>query len=101
MSKGREDVDCQHNSRISDNSILNENFNNILVDYNNDGNKILLEPSNGQNNFINGHVNLEYDSKNQRDSEKNDPTENDKSDLSGLIKLSKENPNNPSIAYLK
>ena len=36
----------------------------------------------------------------QRNSEIRDLTENSKSDLLGLIKLRKENPNNPNIAYL-
>ena len=36
----------------------------------------------------------------QRDSEIQDLTEKGKSDLSGLIKFRKGNPNNPNIAYL-
>ena len=36
----------------------------------------------------------------QRNSEIRDLTENSKSDLLGLIKLRKGNPNNPNIAYL-
>ena len=36
----------------------------------------------------------------QRNSEIKDLIEKSKSDLSGLIKLRKENPNNPNIAYL-
>ena len=72
-----------HNFQIPRKHICQYDFNSILTNFNGQGENI---------------VNNSDDA--QRYSETKDLTEKGKSDLSGLIKLRKENPNNPNIAYL-
>ena len=49
--------------------------------------------------FLNSNLNKSLDNA-QRDRETKDLTDKSKSDLLGLIKLRKENPNNPNTVYL-
>ena len=49
--------------------------------------------------FLNSNLNKPLDNA-QRDREIKDLTDKSKSDLLGLIKLRKENPNNPNTVYL-
>ena len=90
-----------HNFQIPRKRICHDDFNSILTNFNGQGENNL-----NNNDFIDTNVNSPNNNLNktldkaQRDSEIKDLTEKGKSDLSGLIKLRKENPNNPNIAYL-
>ena len=90
-----------HNFQISRKYICHDNFYSILTNFNGQGENIV-----NNSNFIDTNVNSANNNSNnaldnaQRDSEIKDVTEKGKSDLSGLIKLRKESPNNPYITYL-
>ena len=90
-----------HNFQIPRKHICHDDFNSILTNFNGQGENNL-----NNNDFIDTNVNSPNNNLNktldnpQRDSEIKDLTEKNKSDLLGLMKFRKENPNNPNIAYL-
>ena len=90
-----------HNFRIPRNNLCHDNFNSILTNFNGEGENIVYNSDLIATNVSSPNNNLHKTlDKAKRDSEIKDLTKASKSDLSGLIKLRKENLNNPNIAYL-
>ena len=90
-----------NNFRIPRNNICHDDFNSILKNINDQRENIVTNSDFIDTNVSSHNNNLNKTLDNaQRDSKIKDLTEKSKSDLSGLLKLSKENPNNPNIAYL-
>ena len=91
-----------HNFQIPRKHICHDDFNSILTNFNGQGENIV-----NNSDFIDTNVNSPNNNLNkildnaQRDSEIKGLTKKGKSDLSGLIKLKKENPNKTQKRKLK
>ena len=89
-----------HNFWIPKKNICHDDFNSILASFNSQCVNIVDNNFKGTNiNSATNNLNKNLENT-QRDSELEDLTDKNKFDLSGLIKLRKEEPNNPYIAYL-
>ena len=90
-----------HNFQIPRKYIYHGDFNSTFTNFNGQGENIV-----NNSDFIDTNATSPKNNLNkilddaQRNSEFKDLTEKSKSDLLGLVKLRKENPNNPNIAYL-
>ena len=89
-----------HNFWIPRKNICHDDFNSILASFNSQCVNIVDNNFKGTNiNSATNNLNKNLENT-QRDSEIEDLTDKNKFDLSGLIKLRKEEPNNSYIAYL-
>ena len=90
-----------HNFEIPRKHICHDDFNSIVSNFKSQGenivnNSVLIDTNvSSPNNNLNKTLDIAH-----RHSEIKDLTEKGISDLLGLVKLRKENPNNPNIAYL-
>ena len=94
--------DClRHNFQIPRKYIYHGDFNSTLTNFNGQGENIANNSKVIDTNVTSPKNNLNKILDNlQRNIEIKDLTKKSKSNLLGLIKLSKENPNNSNIAYL-
>ena len=90
-----------HNFQIPRKHICHDDFNSILTNFNGQGENMVNNSDFKDTNVSSPNNNLNKTLDNsKRESEIKDLTEKSKSDLLGLIRLRKENLNNPNIAYL-
>ena len=88
-----------YNFQIPKKLVCHDDFNSILTNFNDQSENVVNNSCLIDTNLNSSKNNLNKTLDNaHKDSKIKDFTEKGKSDLSGLIKLRKENPNNPNIA---